>query len=53
MGHCVGMIIVEETISSFSFAICFCWIEGVEVAMVAVALCASFEKIVKRMNFAV
>jgi hypothetical protein len=48
-GHCVGTIIGEETIS----AICFCWIEGVEAAVVAVAFCASFEKTVKRMNFAV
>jgi hypothetical protein len=29
------------------------WIEGVEAAVVAVAFCASFEQIVKRMNFAV
>jgi hypothetical protein len=42
-GHCVGTIVVEETISSFSFAICFCWIKGVEVALVVVAFYASFE----------
>jgi hypothetical protein len=53
MGHCVGTIVGEETISSFSSAICFCWIEGVEAAVVVVAFCASFEQTVKRMNFAV
>jgi hypothetical protein len=53
MGHCVGTIVGEETISSFSSTICFYWIEGVEVAVVVVAFCASFEQTVKRMNFAV
>jgi hypothetical protein len=53
MGHCVGTIVGEETISSFSSAIFFCWIEGVEAVVVVVALCASFEQTVKRMNFAV
>jgi hypothetical protein len=46
MGHCVCTIVGEETIS----AIFFCWIEVVEVA---VAFYASFEKIVKMMNFVV
>jgi hypothetical protein len=31
----------------------FCWIEGVEDAMVVVVFYASFEKTVKRMNFTV
>jgi hypothetical protein len=53
MGHCVGTIVGEDTISSFSSTIYFCWIEGVEVAVVVVVLCASFEHTVKRMNFAV
>jgi hypothetical protein len=53
MGHCLGTIVGEETISSFSFATCFCWIEGVEVGLVAVALCSPFENIVKRLNFSV
>ena len=52
-GHYVGTIVGEETISSFSSAICFCWIKGVEAAMVAMAFCASFEQTVKRLNFAV
>jgi hypothetical protein len=51
MGHCVGTIVGEETISSFSSAIFFYWIEGVEAAVVVVAFCASFEQTVKRMNF--
>jgi hypothetical protein len=51
--HCVGTIVGEEKISSFSFAICFYWIEGIEAAVVAVAFCASFEHTVKKMNFAV
>jgi hypothetical protein len=53
MGHSVGTIVAEEKISSFSSAICFFWIEGVEVTVVLVALCTSFEQTVKRMNFAV
>jgi hypothetical protein len=52
MGHCVGTIVGEETISYVSLTICFCWIEGVEDALVVVVFCASFEQIVKRMNFA-
>jgi hypothetical protein len=53
MGHCVGTIVGEETISSFSSAICFCWIEGVEAVVVIVALCESFEQTMKRIKFAV
>jgi hypothetical protein len=53
MGNCVGTIIGEETISSFSSPICFCWIEGTKVVVVAVAFCASFEQIVKKLNFVV
>jgi hypothetical protein len=53
MGHCVGTIVGEETISSLSSAICFCWIEGVDFGVVVVAFFASFEQTVKRMNFAV
>jgi hypothetical protein len=53
MGHCVGTIVGEETISSVSSTIYFCWIEGVEAAVVVVVFCASFEQTVKRMNFAV
>jgi hypothetical protein len=53
MGHCVGTIVGEEKISSFSYAICFCWIEGVEVVVVVVAFFASFEQTMKRMNFTV
>jgi hypothetical protein len=53
MGHCVGTIVGEETISSFSSAIYFCWIEGVEVTVVVVSFCASFEQTVKKMNFAI
>jgi hypothetical protein len=52
-GHCVGTIVGEETLSAFSSVIFFCWIEGVEAAVVVVAFCASFENAVKRMNFAV
>jgi hypothetical protein len=52
MGPGVGTILDEETISSFSSTICFCWIEGVEATVVVVVFCASFEQIVKRMNFA-
>jgi hypothetical protein len=52
-GHCVGTIVAEETIYAFSSAICFYWIEGDEAVVVVVALCASFEQTVKRMNFAV
>jgi hypothetical protein len=52
-GHCVGTNVGEETISSFSSAICLCWIEGVEAAVVAMAFYASFEHIVKRLNFAI
>ena len=53
MGHCVGTIVGEETISSFSSTIFFCWIEGVEAVVVVVVFCASFEQTVKRMNFVV
>jgi hypothetical protein len=53
MGHCVGTIAGEETISYFSFAIYFYWIEGVEAAVVVVAFCVSFKHIVKRLNFVV
>jgi hypothetical protein len=53
MGHCVGTIVGEETISYFSSIIYFCWIEGVEATVVLAVLCASFEQTVKRMNFAV
>jgi hypothetical protein len=42
-------LIGEEKI----YAIYLCWIEGVEDAVVDVAICALFEQIVKRMNFAV
>jgi hypothetical protein len=45
-GHCVGTIVGEEII-------CFCWIEGVEAAVVVVVFFASFEHIVKMMNFAI
>jgi hypothetical protein len=52
--HYVGTIVGEGTISAFFFpAICFCWIEGVEDAVVVVAFCAFFEQSVKRMDFAV
>jgi hypothetical protein len=51
--YCVGTIVGEETISSFSSAIYFCWIEGTEDAMVVVAFHASIEQTVKRMNFAI
>jgi hypothetical protein len=47
--HCVGTIVGEETF----FVIYFCWIEGVEAALVAVAFCASFEQNVKRMDFVI
>jgi hypothetical protein len=53
MGHCVGTIVGEETISYVSSTICFDWIEGVEDELVVVVFCASFEHNVKRMNFAV
>jgi hypothetical protein len=53
MRHYVGTIVGEDTISSFSSAICFCWIEGVEATVVIVAFCASFKETVKRMNFGV
>jgi hypothetical protein len=53
MGHCVGTIVGEETIYYFSSTIYFCWIEGVEAAVVVVAFYASFEQTVKRLNFAV
>jgi hypothetical protein len=43
MGNCVGTILDEETIYSFSYAISFSWIEGVEAEVVVVALCGSFE----------
>jgi hypothetical protein len=52
-GYYVGTIVGEATISAFSSAICFCWIEGVETAVVVVAFCASFEHTVKRMNFSI
>jgi hypothetical protein len=52
-GHCVGTIVGEEKIFSFSSTICFCWIEGVEVAVVVVAFYTSFEHNVKRINFVV
>ena len=53
MGYCVGTIVDEETISSISSTICFCWIECVEASVVVLVLCASFEQTMKRMNFAV
>jgi hypothetical protein len=53
MGHCVGPIVGEETISLVSSTICYCWIEGVEAVVVVVVFCASFEQTVKRMNFVV
>jgi hypothetical protein len=53
MGHCVGTIIGEETISDVSSTICFLWIEGVEAMVVAVVFCTSFEHTVNRMNFGV
>jgi hypothetical protein len=53
MGHCVGTTVGEETISSFSSTIYFCWIEGVEVAVVVVVLCVFFEQTVKMMNFSI
>jgi hypothetical protein len=43
MGHYVGTIVGEETISSFSSEIFFCWIEGVEDVVVVVDFYASFE----------
>jgi hypothetical protein len=49
----VGTIVGEETIYYFSFAMCFYWIEGTEVVVVAVAFCASFQQSVKRLIFAV
>jgi hypothetical protein len=52
-GHYVGTIVGEETMSSFSSEVYFYWIEGVEDGVVVVALCASFEQIVNKMNFAV
>jgi hypothetical protein len=52
-GHCVGTIVGEETIYSFSSTIFLCWIKGVEVVVVVVAFCESFEQTIKRMNFAV
>jgi hypothetical protein len=53
IGHCVDTIVGEEPISSFSSTMYFCWIEGVEVAVVVVAFCTSFEHILKRINFSV
>jgi preprotein translocase subunit SecF len=53
MGHGVGTLVGEETISSFSSTICFCWIEGVVSTMVVAVVCAYFKKNVKRMNFVV
>jgi hypothetical protein len=53
MEHYVGTIVGEETISSASLTIYFFWIEGVEVSVVVVVLCLSFEQTVKRMNFPV
>jgi hypothetical protein len=53
MGHCVGTIIGEGTISSFSSAICLYWIEGVEDVVVVVSFYASFEHTMNRMNFLV
>ena len=53
MGHCVGTIVGEETISSFSLKILFCCIEGVEAAVIVAVLCAPFEKTVRRMHFVV
>jgi hypothetical protein len=47
--HSVGTNVGEETI----YAICFCWIEGVEDVVVVMAFCESFEQTVKRNNFAV
>jgi hypothetical protein len=51
--NCVGTIEGEETIPTFSYTICFHWIEGVEAAMVVVAFCTTFEETVKRMVFLV
>jgi hypothetical protein len=53
MGHCVGTIVGEEKISSFSSKNCFSWIGGVEAVVVVVVFCESFKKTVKMMNFAV
>jgi hypothetical protein len=53
MGNYVGTILGEETISSVSLTIYFCWIKGVEAAVVVVVFYASFGQTVKRMNFAV
>jgi hypothetical protein len=53
MGHCVSTIVGEETISSFSSTIYFCWIKGFEAAVVVVVFFASFEQTMKRMNFTV
>jgi hypothetical protein len=53
MGHCVGIIVGEETISYVSLIIYFCWIEGVEAAVVVVVFCAFFEQTLKRMDFVV
>jgi hypothetical protein len=39
----------EKTI----YAICFCWIEGVDNVVVVVAFCASFEQTMKRKNFVI
>jgi hypothetical protein len=41
--HCVGTIVGEETISTFSSAIYFCWIEDVEATVVVMVFYASFE----------
>jgi hypothetical protein len=43
MGHCVGTIVGEETIYFVSSTNYFCWIEGVDAAVVVVVFCASFE----------
>jgi hypothetical protein len=48
-GNFVGTILGEEKNSTIFFS----WVEGVEVASVAGAFCASFEHAMKRMHFAV
>jgi hypothetical protein len=52
---CVGTIVGEETISSFSSARFFYWKERswAKAAVVAVYFCSPFEHIVKRLNFVV
>jgi hypothetical protein len=43
MRHYVGTIVGEEKLSSCSSTFYFCWIEGAETVVVAVAFCSSFE----------